>query len=632
MPVLPAPRRFKMKASKRALKMLADQAIGHDLLKGLIELITNSDESYARLENKGQPTSGKILIEIDRRPRKKQTIIRVVDWAEGLDDSDMEKCIGSYGEDTSGQVGRGIFGMGLKDTINAFGEGVIVSFKNGKKYGCNLCNVEDLEIDRPSPVSRSDRTQFPNSTGGTVVEIVVQNPKIKIPYIDSLRQQLQTHVCLRGIMMDPARKVILRDLRGGSADELHYDPPEGETLFDRIALELPSFPEIKPTLTVRRATGPDALSQSGSCRTGGILVTSKRTFHEATLFGHDEDPHASKLFGELRCDEIYDRQAAGEPIVDKNRNGLKKDHSLTRELFGAAQAIIETIITEEKERQKQDRQALEHAETLKRFRQAVQNLNEIAKKELQMGGAGQGATPSAPGEVRGPQEGFEFIPDMYRIMVAERELLKLRIQLDSSTDIAVGDRIEISCDNPHIRILDPTPTVPKLFHEEPPLSRISVAVEGLQANAQGFVTAKCKGKTAVAAVEIVSTKPQTERHPTSGLFKDIKYEEKPDQPIRARFERKEGLIWINTLGPSVDLYFGPDGERQEFPANQVMVAELVTGLACEEIARVKRETKTLDVPPGVDDLEAFMQQTNRLRAAYAPMIHKILVNSDHRRK
>ena len=52
-----APRRIKMKANRRALKMLADQAIGNDLLKGFLELITNSDESYARLEARGPAPS-----------------------------------------------------------------------------------------------------------------------------------------------------------------------------------------------------------------------------------------------------------------------------------------------------------------------------------------------------------------------------------------------------------------------------------------------------------------------------------------------------------------------------------------------------------------------------------------------
>ena len=127
-------RRVKVKADKRALKMLADQAIGHDLLKGLIELITNCDDSYARLEKSGIQADGRIDIEVDRRPRTKSTIIRVVDWAEGMDEDRLERCVGNYGGDTSGQIGRGVFGMGLKDTINAFGTGIVTSFKNCLLY------------------------------------------------------------------------------------------------------------------------------------------------------------------------------------------------------------------------------------------------------------------------------------------------------------------------------------------------------------------------------------------------------------------------------------------------------------------------------------------------------------------
>ena len=629
---LTKPRRLKVRASRRALKMLADQAIGNDLLKGFVELITNSDESYVRLGKTDQRTvSGKIELEVDRRPRKKQTIVRVTDWAEGMSDAQLEKCVGSYGEDTSGQVGRGVFDMGLKDTINAFGEGSIISFKGGQKNECSLTNVEDLEIQSPRPITNGDRQNYRNTSGGTVVEIVVQNPRIRIPLIDSLRQQLQTHVCLRGIMIDPDRTIVLRDLRGGSADELRYRMPEGEALIDKLELRLPTFPNFKPTLTLKRATGTDSLSQSGSFRTGGILITSRRTYHEATLFGFDEDPHAARIFGELRCDEIYDLQAAGEPVVDKNRTGLRRDHPLTKELLEAAKKILETVILAEKEKEREKQKSLEKEETPKRFREAVKSLNEIANKELQIGGAGKGPSPHVPHELRAPQDGFEFMPDSYRILLAEREPLKLRVLVDATTGIAVGDKVEISCDNPHIRILDNMPIVPKLFHEDPPLSIVQVSVEGLQANAQGFITAKCKGKTAIAAVEVVSKREQKEHHPNSGLFKEIKYEERPSMPFRARFERKEGLIYINTQGPSVDLYFGADGQRQELPANQVLVAELVTELACQEIAMVKRDTKSLDVPPGVDELGAFYNQLNKLKADYAPRIHKILVDSVHRK-
>lgn len=632
MPLLAPARHLKLKANKRAIEMLARQAIGNDFLKGLIELITNSDESYARLERDGKVADGKIEIEVGRRPRKNETTLRVIDWAEGMDDGQLEQCVGNYGEDTSGQIGRGIFGMGLKDAIIAFGEAIITSFKDGKKYHCTLANVEDVEIKPYKGISSSDRREFRNTTGGTVVEIVVKNPKVKIPLIDSLRQQLQKHVCLRGIMTDAGRKITLRDLHRGTADDLTYKIPDGETLLDAIELTLPSYSDVKPKLTVKRASGPLALSQQGSDRTGGILIVSKRTCHEATLFGFDDDPHAAMLFGELRCDEIYDLQAKREPIVDKNRNGLKKDHQLTKELFDAARKQVEAIVAQEKQKEKQKQEALEREETRRRFRDAVRNLNQIANKELQIGGVGSGGGSQPVREPRIPQDGFEFIPDTYRIIVAERDCLKLRVQVDGSTGIAVGAKVAVSCDNPNIRVLDNEPTIPDLLQDDPPLAVVRIGVEGLQANAQGFVTAKYGTKTAIAAIEVVSTKTQREHHASGGLFKEIKYEARPELPRRSRFDRKDGHIWINTVGPSVDLYFGTRGEGQDSPAFQLLQAELVTEEACREIARVKRETKTLDKPPGIEELDAFYSYIDKLKAEYAPMIHRILVDSGIRIK
>jgi hypothetical protein len=421
--------------------------------------------------------------------------------------------------------------------------------------------------------------------------------------------------------------------RGGSADELHYAFPDGEYVLRDQSLDIAGFPEIKAALTVVRARGPDALSQSGSYRTGGVLITSKRAVHEATLFGFDDDPHAGKLFGELRCDDLYDLQASGEPVVDKNRNGLRKDYELTRALFEAARKVIQTMVEDEKQKEKSNRESLERDETRRRFRDAIKSLNRIANTELQIGGLGIGEGEGARDrEMRLPDDGFEFVPDSYTVLVAEREALKLRVQVDGSTGISAGDRIEVTCDNPHIRVLDDKPSVTRLFNEEPPLAIVQVPIEGSQANAQGFVTAKCAGKTAVAAVEVVSTKTQKEHTPSGGLFKEIKYEERPDVPIRARFDRKDGIIWINTLGPSVDLYFGQQGAGQEQPANHVFVAELLTELACQEIARTKREAKILDIPPSVDELEAFNSHLEGLKAQYAPAIHKALVGSEHRRQ
>ncbi|MFZ0314051.1 MAG: hypothetical protein WAL85_15190 [Candidatus Korobacteraceae bacterium] len=102
--------------------------------------------------------------------------------------------------------------------------------------------------------------------------------------------------------------------------------------------------------------------------------------------------------------------------------------------------------------------------------------------------------------------------------------------------------------------------------------------------------------------------------------------------LPARFDRNEGIMYINTLGPGVDLYFGKDGEGQDLPANQVLVADLVTDLASQEIGRGKREKKSLDIPPGVDPFEAYSSYVTSLKAKVAPATHKLLVDRANRRK
>ncbi len=197
---------------------------------------------------------------------------------------------------------------------------------------------------------------------------------------------------------------------------------------------------------------------------------------------------------------------------------------------------VETVVIEERKRDRREKQKLEDSKAPSAaLRRRSKILNEIAYRELQIGGPGKGLGSGTVNDPRPPLNGFEFVPDTYKVVVSERESLKLRVQVDGTTGLAVGDKIEISCDIPNFRILDNSPVVPKLFHDEPPLSRVDVLVEGLQANSQGFITAKCNGKIAMAAIEVVSTRAQKQQPPAGGLFKEIKFEADETLPRRSRF-------------------------------------------------------------------------------------------------
>ena len=100
----------------RAFHQDAVEAMKGDIVRGLIELITNSDDAY--LENKG-----KIRIEIDRVHGPWKVLVR--DRAKGMRSLEMEKKIKKLGAQTSGfEAGasvRGTHGRGAKD-LAAFGQ------------------------------------------------------------------------------------------------------------------------------------------------------------------------------------------------------------------------------------------------------------------------------------------------------------------------------------------------------------------------------------------------------------------------------------------------------------------------------------------------------------------------------
>ena len=90
----------KLQYADRVALQQADQAIRKDVLRALVEIITNSNDSYARLEDAGAHASGEIIIDILRK--HKNSLIRVRDFAEGMDDARMDMVVGTYGEATSG--------------------------------------------------------------------------------------------------------------------------------------------------------------------------------------------------------------------------------------------------------------------------------------------------------------------------------------------------------------------------------------------------------------------------------------------------------------------------------------------------------------------------------------------------
>jgi len=65
----------------------------------------------------------------------------------------------------------------------------------------------------------------------------------------------------------------------------------------------------------------------------------------------------------------------------------------------------------------------------------------------------------------------------------------------------------------------------------------------------------------------------------------------------------------------------------------LFVAELVTEHACQEIARRKKDANILDIPPGVEILDAYNATSHEVEGGLRPRsLHKALVHRENRRK
>jgi len=114
---------IEVKDSARFIRRHMNKALRRSYLKALTEPITNSDDSYGRIEKSSPSDLSPKIIRVYASPRKKQ--FDVLDLAEGISNEEMINLFREYGEEkrTHEMGGRGIFGQGLSDVLFSREEG-----------------------------------------------------------------------------------------------------------------------------------------------------------------------------------------------------------------------------------------------------------------------------------------------------------------------------------------------------------------------------------------------------------------------------------------------------------------------------------------------------------------------------
>lgn len=634
----------QMEYADRFIRQQADQAIGRDVTRALVELITNCNDRYTILEGRGEEPDGLIVIEMLRRD--KGSVIKVRDYATGMSSLDMDKKVGVYADATSGfaegELVRGLWGRGLKDSVFGLGHGNIQSIQGGSLNTCSLLirNGKAMYEREPSrTASPAIRQQLGIISGnGTIVEITVSRDDVRTPLFDKLRRSLEHHFEIRSILGNPRRQVILKQITANGAVKqeilLSYKPPIGNLLLDET-FEVPGT-DAKATLTLFRSG--EELSTPGEEREyadGGILVMSDGVVLDLTLLRFENNEFATRLFGQLDCNRLRELLKKDEPVLTATRDGINWKHSFAKSLKEIVEQKLEPFVEDERRQATSERRSGSNKKLREKIESALRELNEIANLELGDSGVGTGSG-KGQGEKSPfvPAGGFGFVPEFAYVQTGKPAGLTLRANIPLAAEN--GSLVTIECDSDEIIVLTPQVVI-EAKDKFPNVGQARVEIEGRQVGAEAIIVATLEGShetlRAEAYVRVTSVKDRpSDPHPPKkgGLFNECVFDPTAEPRQRVRFDRATSNIVIATKAPSVAVYLGEDGDGIENATAQVLLAELITEALCREIARQGVENGKYLSPLGGES-DAIQRKYVELQNSYAHRIHSCVVDSEFQR-
>jgi len=474
-------------------------AIQGSVIRALVELITNADDSYIRLDAEGIPHKG--LIEIGYKKDGYHGIFVVRDHAEGMSVNDLQNKLIQYGSAASGMKAgkrvRGYFGQGAKDALCSMTNGRISTFKDGRFAECRLFMKEDkpwYAIGEPVAASAEMRRIHNIEGNGTSAKFEADS---RVPRFATVQEELANNYLLRKIMTNPDRKIVLLDEDSGEKRNLRYQMPEGEEILcEDFVISYGKYGDFGVKVSIWRAERE--LTQTGDDRHGGLLIVDEEdTVLGISLFRYDNEPLAAKFYGEVRLERFRELLKNEEPVLKEDRSGLESRHPFCEILIPEIEKRVETKVKDERLRKQKEAQSKIDAEGQRRYRKAFAILNEIAEVEAQaVTNLGSEHT-----EIEEPPNGFCLYPASAEITVGKRYAFQLHL---NTTVVRPGAVVKIDCIHPKIRLF--TPEIRISPDDGTGILRKYVTVEGTEPNIRGTLRAVSGNRSSDATIHVVPEK------------------------------------------------------------------------------------------------------------------------------
>jgi hypothetical protein len=428
-----------------------------DIYDVITELVTNCDDRYQILG-----TKGRIEIEVQRQRSGKGSILKVRDYADGMNSQTMDKKLQGYGQRISGlergESVRGTNSRGAKD-IAALGRASFESIPgDGYFHRCDIHHqFTPYQSEALTPAHRR-RIGIAKGTG--TLATVRLDPGVKVPQHEKLADEISRLVSLREILSDPNRTVVVKDLNQDKRDRVFAPIIDGNEKIKQT-IEVPGYPGATAKLIVKRAH-KQFEREKNRFRVGGILIKATHAVHEATLFDPrlEMDPHAAWFFGKLTCpyiDELWNEyddatelQAKSDPknpfpVVDPLRKeGLVREHPFVQALFGEALKLLRPLVENERKQAESQKAKVESRETRKR----LDKLESAAAKFMEDNQEDDDVSrdPNKGDQsTRLKERGYSLNPPFAQLVCGHSQKFWLNIRQEAFPEFQVGTDVHIKC-------------------------------------------------------------------------------------------------------------------------------------------------------------------------------------------
>jgi hypothetical protein len=592
-----------------------------NIFDALVELITNSDDSYRLLEYEGKKHTGKIDILIKKSKQGFCESIKVKDEANGISPEKIKE-IFCYGKPTSGlyqgKSVRGFFGRGLKESILALGSANIKTCCNGKLTHCKY-----YYDDKEKRLVLEIIDKYENYDQSSFTEITIfcsSEKKLKCYEFDKIYRILNDHFALREINKNRRREIRIMLEKGNKRfgpKRLFYKEPNAQQIVNEQIMSS----EYGPVKFILYESF-DRLyySKYDPVSSAGILVKTNGVILENCMFGYENDIYSNYFFGELDCPGFYEKILQGDKsLIRPDRKGIYWQK--VQDIEDKVKEILKHHIERKKRKSYESTEEIPQ-DRKDKFHKVLKKLNILAEEITEPVLVDDGNFPDEQNITRltiYPSEASSS-PDQFRAFSIYAPRIKgydERIALIALDDIK-GD-FRLSSEEVLLR--------PHEKYEQ--LMYGYFKIKGNKVGDRTIIIVRSNNEEDIAEFKVVEhirkkakgkTQPKEKQR---GLFKKIVFDsEEMDPDQRVFYDKKSGYIIIYLNFPGIQPNLGKSGNGIETPKGSMLFVELLAEAFCREVSRRKADRDIFDAEGRLD---YYLKLYNENLKRCLPIIQKIFL-------